>query len=185
MLTNNANRLLVSVTADVTSLLVFVLFRSNMETFNHRINTYFESWLGPRGKSRWSVLFTSGPVPPLQTVPADSAGVTRSHCGRKRTSDHVLHLCPDQRVRGWLLLDHYPTTFALTVVYLLIVWLGPKYMKHRQPYSCRGAMMIYNLGLTLLSFYMFYEVSRGLSPPRVVAAQRCARDSARQARKKL
>lgn len=65
----------------------------------------------------------------------------------------------DQRLQGWLLLDSYLPTGALTVMYLLIVWLGPKYMKHRQPYSCRGAMMLYNLGLTLLSFAMFYEVN--------------------------
>ncbi|XP_060942739.1 elongation of very long chain fatty acids protein 5 [Limanda limanda] len=83
-----------------------------METFNHQLNTYIQSWMGPR----------------------------------------------DQRVRGWLLLDNYPPTFALTVMYLLIVWMGPKYMKHRQPYSCRGLMVLYNLGLTLLSFYMFYEL---------------------------
>lgn len=83
-----------------------------MEPFNHRLNTYFESWLGPR----------------------------------------------DQRVRGWLLLDNYPPTFALTAVYLLIVWLGPKFMRHRQPLSCRGLLVFYNLGLTLLSFYMFYEL---------------------------
>lgn len=158
-------------TADVTSLLVFVLFRSNMEAFNHRINTHFESWLGPRGKSLSSVSFKSGPVPPLQTIPANS--VARSHHSRKCTSDHVLHLCPDQRVRGWLLLDHYPATFALTVLYLLIVWMGPKYMKHRQPYSCRGAMMIYNLGLTLLSFYMFYEVNGGLRPSYCSRAEMC------------
>lgn len=73
-----------------------------------------------------------------------------------------LHLS-DQRVRGWLLLDDYLPTFALTVMYLLIVWMGPKYMKHRQPFSCRGILMLYNLGLTLLSFYMFYEVNRLLS----------------------
>lgn len=66
----------------------------------------------------------------------------------------------DRRVQGWLLLDNYPPTFALTVLYLAIVWIGPKYMKHRQPYSCRGPMLLYNLGLTLLSFYMFYEVKR-------------------------
>uniref|UniRef100_A0A3Q0SJD4 Elongation of very long chain fatty acids protein 5 n=1 Tax=Amphilophus citrinellus TaxID=61819 RepID=A0A3Q0SJD4_AMPCI len=83
-----------------------------METFNHKLNTYIESWMGPR----------------------------------------------DQRVRGMLLLDNYPTTFALTVMYLLIVWMGPKYMKHRQPYSCRALLVFYNLGLTLLSFYMFYEL---------------------------
>uniref|UniRef100_A0A3Q3WQG1 Elongation of very long chain fatty acids protein n=1 Tax=Mola mola TaxID=94237 RepID=A0A3Q3WQG1_MOLML len=83
-----------------------------METFDHKLNTYFQSWLGPR----------------------------------------------DQRVRGMLLLDSYPPTLALTVMYLLVVWMGPKYMKPRQPYSCRGVMMLYNLGLTLLSFYMFYEL---------------------------
>lgn len=83
-----------------------------METINHKLNLYFESWIGPR----------------------------------------------DQRVRGWLLLDSYPPTFALTVLYLLIVWIGPKYMKHRQPYSNRGLLVLYNLGLTLLSFYMFYEL---------------------------
>lgn len=58
-----------------------------------------------------------------------------------------------------LLLDSYLPTLALTLGYLLIVWLGPKYMKRRQPYSCRGAMMLYNLGITILSFGMFYEVN--------------------------
>uniref|UniRef100_A0A9J8A5R8 Elongation of very long chain fatty acids protein n=1 Tax=Cyprinus carpio carpio TaxID=630221 RepID=A0A9J8A5R8_CYPCA len=83
-----------------------------METFNHKVNTYIDSWMGPR----------------------------------------------DPRVRGWLLLDNYIPTFAFTVMYLLIVWMGPKYMKNRQPYSCRALLVPYNLGLTLLSFYMFYEM---------------------------
>lgn len=59
-----------------------------------------------------------------------------------------------------LLLDGYLPTLGLTLGYLLIVWLGPRYMKHRQPYSCRGAMMLYNLGITILSFGMFSEVNR-------------------------
>lgn len=67
----------------------------------------------------------------------------------------------DPRVRGWLLLDNYIPTFAFTVMYLLIVWMGPRYMKNRQPYSCRALLVPYNLCLTLLSLYMFYEV--GLS----------------------
>lgn len=57
------------------------------------------------------------------------------------------------------LLDSYLPTLALTLGYLLIVWLGPKYMNRRQPYSCRGAMMLYNLGITILSFGMFSEVN--------------------------
>lgn len=57
-----------------------------------------------------------------------------------------------------LLLDGYLPTLALTLGYLLVVWMGPRYMKHRQAYSCRGAMMLYNLGITILSFGMFSEV---------------------------
>ncbi|KAG7229851.1 hypothetical protein CRUP_006518, partial [Coryphaenoides rupestris] len=62
-----------------------------------------------------------------------------------------------QRVQGWLLLDNYPPTLVLTLAYLLIVWLGPRYMRARQPVSCRRLLVVYNLVLTLLSFYMFYE----------------------------
>ncbi|KAG7262499.1 hypothetical protein CRUP_035425 [Coryphaenoides rupestris] len=63
----------------------------------------------------------------------------------------------NQRVQGWLLLDNYPPTLVLTLAYLLIVWLGPRYMRARQPVSCRRLLVVYNLVLTLLSFYMFYE----------------------------
>lgn len=58
-----------------------------------------------------------------------------------------------------LLLDSYLPTLALTLGYLLIVWVGPRYMKRRPPYSCRAAMMLYNLGITILSFGMFSEVN--------------------------
>lgn len=108
---------------------------------------------------------------------------------RPKNSALYLHIS-DQRVRGWLLLDNYPPTFALTVMYLLIVWTGPKYMKRRQPYSCRGLLVLYNLGLTLLSFYMFYEVNRLLGTERCVEvgqSNRCnvtrGTDDKRQKRK--
>ncbi|XP_028843942.1 very long chain fatty acid elongase 5 [Denticeps clupeoides] len=68
----------------------------------------------------------------------------------------------DPRVRGWFLLDDYLPTLALTATYLLIVWMGPKYMKNRQPLSLRGIMVVYNLGLTLLSLYMFCELVAGV-----------------------
>lgn len=68
----------------------------------------------------------------------------------------------DPRVRGWLLLDNYLPTLSFTIMYLLIVWLGPKYMKNRQPYSCRGILVVYNLALTSLSLYMFYEVGQSI-----------------------
>uniref|UniRef100_A0A8C7QKA3 Elongation of very long chain fatty acids protein n=1 Tax=Oncorhynchus mykiss TaxID=8022 RepID=A0A8C7QKA3_ONCMY len=82
-----------------------------------------------------------------------------SHLDKRNTYLRMLWVLRDpSRVQGWLLLDNYPPTFALTVMYLLIVWMGPKYMRHRQPVSCRGLLLVYNLGLTILSFYMFYEM---------------------------
>lgn len=69
----------------------------------------------------------------------------------------------DTRVKGWFLLDNYIPTFICTAIYLLVVWLGPKYMRTRQPFSCRGILVVYNLGLTLLSLFMFYEVGQGLA----------------------
>uniref|UniRef100_G3UBU4 Elongation of very long chain fatty acids protein n=1 Tax=Loxodonta africana TaxID=9785 RepID=G3UBU4_LOXAF len=68
-----------------------------------------------------------------------------------------LFVCSDTRVKGWFLLDNYIPTFICSILYLLIVWLGPKYMRNRQPFSCRGILVVYNLGLTLLSLYMFCE----------------------------
>ncbi|XP_014404773.1 PREDICTED: elongation of very long chain fatty acids protein 5 isoform X2 [Myotis brandtii] len=68
----------------------------------------------------------------------------------------------DTRVKGWFLLDNYIPTFICSTIYLLIVWLGPKYMKNRQPLACRRILVVYNLGLTLLSLYMFCELVTGV-----------------------
>ncbi|XP_058931321.1 very long chain fatty acid elongase 5 [Kogia breviceps] len=68
----------------------------------------------------------------------------------------------DPRVKGWFLLDSYIPTLLCSILYLLIVWLGPKYMKNRPPFSCRGILVVYNLGLTLLSLYMFCELVTGV-----------------------
>lgn len=57
------------------------------------------------------------------------------------------------------MLDSYLPTFFLTVLYLLSIWLGNKYMKNRPALSLRGVLTLYNLGITLLSVYMLVEVS--------------------------
>lgn len=57
------------------------------------------------------------------------------------------------------MLDSYLPTFVLTVVYLLSIWLGNRYMKNRPAFSLRGILTLYNLGITLLSTYMLAEVS--------------------------
>lgn len=56
-------------------------------------------------------------------------------------------------------MDSYLPTFFLTGAYLLCIWLGNKFMKNRPPFSLRAHLIVYNLGITLLSFYMLVEVS--------------------------
>lgn len=65
----------------------------------------------------------------------------------------------DPRTRDWPLLWRSPIyVWALTALYLLIVWLGPKYMKKRPAYSLQTFMVLYNLSLVALSVYMFVEI---------------------------
>ncbi|KAM5322183.1 very long chain fatty acid elongase 2 [Glossophaga mutica] len=64
----------------------------------------------------------------------------------------------DSRVRGWFMLDSYLPTFFLTVIYLLSIWLGNKYMKNRPALSLRSILTLYNLAITLLSMYMLTEL---------------------------
>lgn len=64
----------------------------------------------------------------------------------------------DPRVRGWPLMDSYLPTFGLSVLYLAAVWAGPRLMRRRTPFSCRGVLLLYNLSLTLLSLHMFTEL---------------------------
>uniref|UniRef100_A0A8C8K5Z0 Elongation of very long chain fatty acids protein n=1 Tax=Oncorhynchus tshawytscha TaxID=74940 RepID=A0A8C8K5Z0_ONCTS len=65
----------------------------------------------------------------------------------------------DSRVRGWLLLDSYLPTLSFTIVYLLIVYLGPKYTRNRPSYSLKGVLLVYNFSVSMLSLYMLVEVS--------------------------
>ncbi|XP_042319316.1 elongation of very long chain fatty acids protein 2 [Sceloporus undulatus] len=64
----------------------------------------------------------------------------------------------DPRVRGWLMLDSCLPTLSLTVLYLLFIWLGTTFMKNRPALSLRGLLIVYNLGVTILSFYMLIEL---------------------------
>lgn len=65
----------------------------------------------------------------------------------------------DPRTRNWFLVSDSPyPVWALTVLYLALVALGPTIMRNRKPFSIQWFMVIYNLGLVALSIYMFVEV---------------------------
>ncbi|XP_069679220.1 very long chain fatty acid elongase 4-like isoform X2 [Periplaneta americana] len=64
----------------------------------------------------------------------------------------------DDRTRGWPLVDSPMPTILYTIVYLAIVWAGPRFMKNRRPYKLTWALIPYNLSMAVLNFYIASEL---------------------------
>ncbi|KAJ4450896.1 hypothetical protein ANN_02329 [Periplaneta americana] len=71
----------------------------------------------------------------------------------------------DDRTRGWPLVDSPMPTILYTIVYLAIVWAGPRFMKNRRPYKLTWALIPYNLSMAVLNFYIASEEPGGSLPP--------------------
>ncbi|XP_038655240.1 elongation of very long chain fatty acids protein 4a isoform X6 [Scyliorhinus canicula] len=64
----------------------------------------------------------------------------------------------DKRVENWTLMQSPLPTLAVSGLYLLFVWLGPKWMKNREPFQLRSLLIFYNFGMVILNFYIFKEL---------------------------
>lgn len=64
----------------------------------------------------------------------------------------------DPRVKDWLLMQSYYPTLMLTAAYLFLVWIGPKIMQNKEPFQLRFVLFVYNMGLVILNFHIFYEL---------------------------
>ncbi|XP_076387938.1 very long chain fatty acid elongase 4 isoform X1 [Megachile rotundata] len=64
----------------------------------------------------------------------------------------------DERTRGWLLVDSPKPTLIYTMLYLLIVWAGPKVMKNRKAFKLTWALVPYNLAMALLNAYIAIQL---------------------------
>lgn len=69
-----------------------------------------------------------------------------------------LILTADKRVADWPLMQSPWPTISISTLYLLFVWLGPKWMKDREPFQMRLVLIIYNFGMVLLNLFIFREV---------------------------
>ncbi|XP_033010449.1 elongation of very long chain fatty acids protein 2 isoform X1 [Lacerta agilis] len=107
----------------------------HLKAFDHEVNEFVDYMFGARGNLK-----------SLNKIWCDARNVNRQNA------------LLDPRVRGWLMLDSYLPTFSLTVAYLLFIWLGTTFMKNRPALSLRGLLILYNLGVTMLSFYMLIEL---------------------------
>lgn len=65
---------------------------------------------------------------------------------------------PDKRTDPWLLVySPIPVAFFF-LLYLGVVWLGPRLMRNRQPVDLKVFLIVYNFAMVGLSAYMFHEV---------------------------
>jgi len=69
----------------------------------------------------------------------------------------------DPRTRDWLMIWDSPTPVIVScLLYMFFVFFGRKYMQNRKAiYIPQFVMVVYNLGLVLLSLYMFFELIVG------------------------
>ena len=58
------------------------------------------------------------------------------------------------------MLDSPWPVWYVSAAYLLFIWLGPKYMRHKKPLNLKTLMITYNLVLVIFSAYMAIEVRR-------------------------
>uniref|UniRef100_A0A7N8WYU9 Elongation of very long chain fatty acids protein n=1 Tax=Mastacembelus armatus TaxID=205130 RepID=A0A7N8WYU9_9TELE len=63
----------------------------------------------------------------------------------------------DKRTDPWLLVYSPVPVAVIFVVYLCVVWAGPRLMKHREPVDLKVVLIVYNFAMVGLSAYMFYE----------------------------
>ncbi|KAK1171163.1 elongation of very long chain fatty acids protein 4-like [Acipenser oxyrinchus oxyrinchus] len=64
----------------------------------------------------------------------------------------------DKRVESWPLMQSPLPTLAISSLYLLFIWLGPKYMQNREPFQLRSTLIIYNFGMVILNVFIFKEL---------------------------
>ena len=66
----------------------------------------------------------------------------------------------DKRVADWGLMWAYWPTLALTGLYLLAVYVGPKLMARRPAFEFRWTLFAYNIGLVAVNMHIFTEVQQ-------------------------
>ena len=67
----------------------------------------------------------------------------------------------DPRMDSYPLMSSPFPTLAICLTYVITVsWLGPRWMKNRQPYDVRKLLIVYNFAQVLFSLFLFYRVGR-------------------------
>ncbi|GFO01290.1 elongation of very long chain fatty acids protein [Plakobranchus ocellatus] len=65
----------------------------------------------------------------------------------------------DERVADWPLMWGYTPTLAITALYLLAVYVGPRIMANREPIKLKYTLVVYNFICVLINFNICYELA--------------------------
>jgi len=77
----------------------------------------------------------------------------------QETYQHYMVDLRDPRSDGWFLMSSiWPTIGLCASYYLIVLYLGPRFMKHREPYELKNAMLAYNLFQTVFNSWLVYKV---------------------------
>lgn len=79
---------------------------------------------------------------------------------------HVKHILltnkksfsPDIRVSRWPLMENVYPTVMISIVYVLTIVFGRKWMKNQKPFELRNFMFVYNIIQVVVCAYVTYEV---------------------------
>ncbi|KAJ8040931.1 Elongation of very long chain fatty acids protein 7 [Holothuria leucospilota] len=71
--------------------------------------------------------------------------------------DDIIETYSDPRTEDWLFMQSPVPGTLLVILYLIIVWIGPKLMANREPFNLKPLLIVYNFAMVGLSFYMFWE----------------------------
>ncbi|KAG5276032.1 hypothetical protein AALO_G00127160 [Alosa alosa] len=63
----------------------------------------------------------------------------------------------DKRTDPWLLVYSPMPVICIFLLYLGVIWIGPRLMKNREPVDLKAVLIVYNFAMVLLSVYMFHE----------------------------
>ncbi len=56
-------------------------------------------------------------------------------------------------------MQYFSPTLGLVLLYLLSIWAGKKLMAHREPFSLKWILFIYNVSMVLLNAHIVFEVN--------------------------
>ena len=70
----------------------------------------------------------------------------------------ILIISIDPRVSEWLWMGSPLPTLCLIILYLGMVFTGPRIMKERAPFDMKALLFVFNGFIVVLNFWMLWEV---------------------------